>query len=224
MLEERPERGTREQQEAGAEEEEAEDERSRTAEQAAEDGLEPFADRTSVLRAEQNHRPHPDEDEPGAERLHVDERSTGDQQQAEPEQEERDADSRRPHERIEGIVDLPPDEPARPVQPDDDREEDADREEAEPEQLVVLAAARPARALRLPDARRRLRARGNRALLPRHGSHFAGRSSPPATQPLVFHTHKVERPLKRGNRHAWDRQTPVGSPKEALVPVEHKRV
>jgi hypothetical protein len=105
-VQDRPERGPGEKKRAGAEEEQPNDERPRTAEQAAEDGVEHVADHPSALLSEQDHRPDPDEEEPRAKRADVDDRGSADQEDTEREKDQWHADPRRADERVERGVHL----------------------------------------------------------------------------------------------------------------------
>src|SRR5918999_696307 len=177
--EDRAQRGAGEEKRAGPEQEEAEDEAAGAAEQAAEHGVERLPDAPSPLGAEQDHRPGRDEDEPGAERLHVDEGRPRDHEASEEDEDDRHPDARGPDESLEARVDLLAHDTSRAVQPGDECEEEPQAEEPEPEELVVLVLSpSPPRALRLANARGRLGAKARRTLLPRHGCRFRGRRAP----------------------------------------------
>jgi len=109
--------------------------------------------------AQYRHRTQAEDDQPGPERPDVDERRAGDHQPAESDENEGHAEAAVPHEPFEPGVDLAADVPSVPAEPKRDGEEDADEDERETGELVVLLDVRlPPRSLALAHARRGLRA------------------------------------------------------------------
>ena len=135
--------------------------RPKTASNAAAHGSAP-------LLGEEHHGADDQEDEAGPERLDVHEGGAGDHERAECDEDDRHADAGGAEEGVEPVGDRRADDAAVPLQPGDEREEEPGAEQAEPEQLVMVVSALPARALLLANARRRLRAYPRRTLLLRH--------------------------------------------------------
>ena len=150
---------------AGGEAEGTEQEGAGLSHGTTEHRLEGVSYGSTALGAEHREEPDGEEREAGAERLHLDERGSGDHQAPHPEQRKRKEVPGCPDDSIECFVDLASDDPAVPAEGDDGRQEEPEAEEAEPDQLrmcLPLAPAPPA--LLRPDARRALGSRLRGAL------------------------------------------------------------
>jgi hypothetical protein len=159
VADQRPQRGTRDEQRSRDDEEEAQDCGARVAEEPPEDQVEGLPRAASVRLAENRHDAQREEDEAGAERAHVDELGPRDEQAAHGHQDERNPNSACADEGVEAGVDPVADVAAVPSEPERNGEEDAQEEQAEPEKLVMLlraGALRP-RALLLAHTGRGLR-------------------------------------------------------------------
>jgi hypothetical protein len=181
-LEHGAEGGSRQEERAGPAEEEAEDERPRTAEQAAEDGVEPVSDGPAPLLAEQHHGADAEEDEARSEGLDVHEGRAGNHERAEHDEHDRHADARRAEELVEPVGDRRPDDPAVPLEPGDEREEEPAAEKAQPQELVMVMSSLLAGALLLAHAGGRPRAYPRRTLLLRHVPAVRGRPPPSSSR------------------------------------------
>jgi hypothetical protein len=152
MAKEGAERGTGDEDPSRDDEKEAENRRPGLPEEPAEDRVEAAPDGPAPLLAEHRHDSESKSDEAGPERAHVDELGAGDEETAHGDEEERQRQAGAADERVERGVDLAPDDAAVPLEPEHDREKEAERKQAEAGELGVLPTLRPPpRPLRPPD-------------------------------------------------------------------------
>jgi len=147
-------RRAREQQRPDYECEDADDQRARGADEQPEELLEAAADRAAVRRAERCQEPECRHDQPGPEGAHVDEGAPGDHQRADGDEGDRCDVGGRSDRARESVGDHAAGHPPAPAQVEDGREEDAERQEPEPDELVVLCAPHASLASPLLHARR----------------------------------------------------------------------
>ena len=139
--------------------------------------LQPAADRAAVTRAQRREQAEARHRQAGAERVHVDERAASHHQGADDDEGHRRDVRGRADRRSEAVGDPAADHASAPPEVQDRRQEDAQRDEPEPDELGVLLV------LRLPLAPLRADARGQarleRALLPasRHATGLRRRRS-----------------------------------------------
>ena len=138
----------------------------------------------AALAPEREQETEAEDEQSRAERTHIDQAAATDHQPADDHEHDGEHVRRAADQRLERVTDPPADVPAVPARPEHRRQEQAERDEAEPDQLRMLvpASGLALRALRLPHARGRARlehALGGAS--PRHGQRFdALRRSPPA--------------------------------------------
>jgi hypothetical protein len=134
-------------------------ERPGAAEQLRQPSAEQLADEPAVIGAERHHQGGECEDEPGAKRPHLEQRTAEEHQPADDGQSERSDVRGRAEDVAEAGLELLAHHPAFPPEIEQRGEEEAERSEAEPDQLGVLVRGARVLLLRRPllDARGRAR-------------------------------------------------------------------
>src|SRR4051794_15895603 len=175
-------RRAREQEDPGEDCEDAHERGSGAAERERDDVAEDAAE-VAALVSERQQQADPEDGEAGAKRPDVDEIAARDHQPSDYDEDDGQYVRRAPDQRLQRLTDPTAYVAAVPAGPEDGRQEKAEREQPEPDQLRVLmpASGLSLRALRFPHARGRTRlehALGGAS--PRHGQRFdALRRSPP---------------------------------------------
>jgi hypothetical protein len=130
--------------------EDADDQRPGRADEQAEELLEPTAEGAPVRRAESGQQSERGDDQPGPKRAHVDERAPRHHQRADDDERDGSDVGGRADRADEAVRDRAADHPPAPAEVEDRGEEEAERQQPEADELVVLLAAdppAPARAL-----------------------------------------------------------------------------
>ena len=163
--------GAAEQQDPGEDAEDADDRDSGSADRGPERVSESCPD-MPTLAAEGQQEPDPEHEQPRAERTDVDEVAPADHQASDDDERDRQREGGSTDERLEAVPDPAADVAAVPAGPEHGGEEEAERDQHEPDELgmVMRASLRlPLCALGLPHARGRARLEHTFSASPRHG-------------------------------------------------------